>query len=231
MYGYDVVRVYPHDTGAFTQGLIFRDGFVYESIGIERQSSLRRVDLETGRVLSERRLEGRYFAEGLTDWGNQLIQLTYKTNIGFVYDLATFEPRATFSYVGEGWGLTHDGRRLIMSDGGTQGELRFLDPSTHLEQGRLRVRDQGTPVNRLNELEYIQGRIYANVWRIDRIAMIHPDTGDVTGWIDLAGLRPESAIGPEAVLNGIAYDAMNDRLFVTGKSWPALFEIRLRRRT
>ena len=231
MYGYDVVHVYPHDPEAFTQGLIFRDGFLYESTGVEGRSSLREVELETGHVLRQRSLDGRYFAEGLTDWGGQLIQLTYTTNIGFVYDLQTFEPRSMFSYGGEGWGLTHDGRRLIMSDGGPQGELRFLDPASYREIGRLAVHDRGGLVRDLNELEFVQGRVYANVWHTDWIVMIDPDSGDVTARIDLSGLRPTSASHPEAVLNGIAYDALRDRLFVTGKWWPQLFEIRLRPRS
>src|SRR5262245_23915026 len=230
VHGYEVVHEYPHDAEAFTQGLIVRDGFLYESTGLEGMSSLRKVEIETGRVVKRRDLERQYFAEGLTDWGNQLVQLTYTSKVGFVYDLATFEPRGTFEYMGQGWGLTHDGQRLIMSDGNHDGELRFLDPVTRREQGRLQVRDRGRPVEDLNELEFVKGQIYANVWHTDRIAVIRPDTGDVTAWIDLAGLRPASVRNSEAVLNGIAYDAARDRLFVTGKWWPRLYEIRVRPR-
>lgn len=225
-HGYEIVRAYPHDSDAFTQGLLFRDGFLYESTGLEGRSSLRQVDLETGRVVRQRNVDSRYFAEGLTDWRGQLLQLTYTSNIGFVYDLATFEPRSTFSYRGEGWGLTHDGTHLIMSDGSAV--LRVLDPVTKEERRRLPVRDRGSPVENLNELEFVKGTIYANIWHADRVAVIHPDSGAVTAWIDLAGLRPASANHPEAVLNGIAHDPVADRLFVTGKLWPQLFEIRVR---
>jgi glutamine cyclotransferase len=230
VHGYEVVHEYPHDPDAFTQGLIFRDGFLYESTGLEGMSSLRKVEVESGRVVKRRDLERQYFAEGLTDWGNQLVQLTYTSKVGFVYDLATFEPRGTFDYMGQGWGLTQDGQRLIMSDGNHDGELRFLDPITRREQGRLQVRDRGRPVEDLNELEVVQGQLYANVWHTDRIAVIRLDTGDVTAWIDLAGLKPASVRNSEAVLNGIAYDAARDRLFVTGKWWPRLYEIRVRPR-
>jgi glutamine cyclotransferase len=224
--GYEVVRQYPHDAGAFTQGLIVRDGFLYESTGLEGRSSVRKVEIETGRVVQQRTIDAPYFAEGLTDWKGQLVQLTYTTGIGFVYDLATFAPQGTFKYEGQGWGLTRDDRRLIMSDGSS--ELRFLDPVTKREQGRVRVRDGQTPVIDLNELELVEGEIYANVWHTDRIAIIRPDTGEVRAWIDLSGLRPATASQSEAVLNGIAYDASRTRLFVTGKWWPALFEIRVR---
>jgi glutamine cyclotransferase len=226
--GYEVINVFPHDPGAFTQGLVFRDGFLFESTGLNGRSSLRRVRLETGEVLQRRAIDDRYFAEGLTDWGGRLVQLTWNTNVGFVYDLATFEPIRTFTYAGEGWGLTHDGARLVMSDGTPA--LRFLDPGTFRETGRVVVRDGDTPVGNLNELEFVRGEILANVWLTDRIAVIAPASGRVTGWIDLAGLRPGPAPPGDDVLNGIAYDARRDRLFVTGKLWPRLFEIRLRGR-
>jgi glutamine cyclotransferase len=226
VHGYEVVRAYPHDPDAFTQGLIFRDGFLYESTGLEGRSSLRKVEIETGRVLQRRDIERPYFAEGLTDWGAQLLQLTYTSNIGFVYDLGSFEPRGTFAYAGQGWGLTRDDRRLIMSDGSSS--LRFLDPVTRREQGRVPVRDRGRAVEDLNELEFVRGEVYANVWHTERIAVIRPDSGDVTAWINLAGIKPAAATDPEAVLNGIAYDAARDRLFVTGKLWPRLYEIRVR---
>jgi len=224
VHGYDVVHEYPHDAGAFTQGLVFRDGFLYESTGLEGRSSLRKVEIETGRVVQQRNVDSAYFAEGLTEWNGQLLQLTYTTRVGFVYDLASFEPRGTFSYQGQGWGLTHDDRRLIMSDGTP--ELRFLDPKTRREQGRVVVRDRGTPVRDLNELEVVQGQVYANVWHTDRIARISAASGRVVGWIDLTGLL--STVyqrDPEAVLNGIAFDAVRGRLFVTGKLWPQLYEI------
>jgi glutamine cyclotransferase len=232
VHGYDVVREYPHDPAAFTQGLVYRDGYLFESTGLHGQSSLRKVELETGRVLQRRDVAREYFAEGLVDWGERLLQLTYTSNLGFVYDLDTFEPRATFRYEGQGWGLTHDGRRLIMSDG--QPHLRFLDPDTFAEEGRIEVRDGDRLVHNLNELEMVRGQLYANIWFEDRIAIIDPITGRVTGWIDLAGLSarlqppPVDPNGAGAVLNGIAYDPAGDRLFVTGKLWSRLFEIRVR---
>lgn len=223
--GYEVVHEYPHDPNAFTQGLIVRGGFFYESTGLEGQSTVRKVEIQTGRVVQKRDLEARFFAEGMTDWSGQLVQLTYTTNVGFVYDLASFEPRGTFAYSGQGWGLTHDGNRLIMSDGTP--ELRFLDPITHRELGRVKVHDGATPIEDLNELEFVQGQVYANVWHTDRIAVIDPASGAVTSWINLAGLKPAAARHSEAVLNGIAFDAAAGRLFVTGKLWPSLFEIRV----
>ena len=227
VHGYEVVNVYPHDREAFTQGLLYRDGVLFESTGLNGRSTLRKVRLETGEVLQQVKVDSRYFAEGLTDWGSRLVQLTWNTNIGFVYDLATFKSLRTFSYMGEGWGLARDERRLIMSDGSPT--LRFLDPETFQVTGRVEVKDGGLPVEDLNELEFVEGEIYANVWTTDRIAMIAPDTGQVTGWINLAGLMPRASTNGDAVLNGIAYDASRKRLFVTGKLWPRLFEIRVRR--
>jgi glutaminyl-peptide cyclotransferase len=230
-YGYQIVKSYPHDPSAFTQGLLYRDGYLYESTGISGRSTLRKVDLESGRVLQQYTVLPDYFAEGLTDWGPNLIQLTYQTQTGFVYERATLTLKSSFVYAGEGWGLTHDTMRLIMSDGSSS--LRFLDPATYKETGRLTVRDRGRPVADLNELEYVRGEIYANVWHTDRIARVSPATGDVLGWIDLANLLrpgeiPKSTVSvSEAVLNGIAYDAARDRLFVTGKLWPKLFEIKV----
>jgi len=226
-YGYTVVKSYPHDPQAFTQGLIFRDGVLFESTGINGQSSLRKVRLETGEVLQRSSVDARYFAEGMTDWGNRLIQLTYTTKVGFVYDLATFSLQRTFDYTGQGWGLTHDTRRLIMSDGTSA--LRFLDPDTLRETGRVTVTDSGKPIENLNELEWVKGQVFANVWLTDRIAIIAPDTGRVAAWLDLAGIRGPVRSGSDDVLNGIAYDAAGDRLFVTGKLWPRLFEIRMKR--
>jgi glutamine cyclotransferase len=227
VYGYEVVNVYPHDREAFTQGLLYRDGVLFESTGLNGRSSLRKVRLETGEVLQQTRVDARYFAEGLTDWGSRLVQLTWNTNVGFVYDLASFKPLRTFSYSGEGWGLARDQKRLIMSDGSPT--LRFLDPETFQVTGRIDVRDGGLPVEDLNELEMVEGEIYSNVWTTDRIAIIAPATGEVTGWINLAGLMPRGATTGDAVLNGIAYDSARKRLFVTGKLWPRLFEIRVRR--
>jgi glutamine cyclotransferase len=227
VYGYTVVRSYPHDTNAYTQGLLYHDGVLYEGTGRNGYSSIRKVKLETGEVLKVRALDARYFGEGIVVWKDRLIQLTWQSGIGFVYDKETFEPRRTFSYAGEGWGLTHDGTRLIMSDGSDTGTLRYLDPDTLRQTGTLVVRDGRQPVDELNELEFVKGEIYANVYQTDRIARIAPATGRVTGWIDLSGLLdPRDAPGAE-VLNGIAYDAANDRLFVTGKLWPKIFEIRL----
>lgn len=227
-YGYDIVNRYPHDPEAFTQGLVYRDGFLFESTGLNGRSSLRKVRLETGEVVQRHDVDKQYFAEGLTDWGDRLLQLTWETNVGFVYDLASFRQLRTFSYRGEGWGLTHDGQRLIMSDGTST--LRFLDPATFSEVGEMAVRDGGLMVDDLNELEFVKGSIFANVWFVDSIAMIAPDSGQVTGWIDLRGLLPDRQARGADVLNGIAYDAAADRLFVTGKLWPTVFEIRVRER-
>jgi glutaminyl-peptide cyclotransferase len=228
MYGYEVVREYPHDPEAFTQGLIFRDGFLFESTGQLGRSTLRKVRLETGEVVARHALPSDIFGEGLTDWGSQLVQLTWVTNVGFVYDLASFKELRRFTYAGEGWGITHDGKRLIMSDGTPN--LRFLNPATFDEQFRLNVRDHNGSVDDLNELEFVKGSVYANVWMTERIAIIAPDSGSVTAWVDLTGLRPRKGAPGEDVLNGIAYDAAGDRLFVTGKLWPRLFEIRLKAR-
>jgi len=227
VYGYEVVNVYPHDRDAFTQGLLFREGVLYESTGLNGKSSLRKVQLETGKVLQQIPIDARYFAEGLTDWSGRLVQLTWNTNVGFVYDLASFKQLQTFSYTGEGWGLARDDRRLIMSDGTST--LRFLDPQTLKVTGQVQVSDGKVPVRDVNELEFIDGQVYANIWLTDRIAMIAPDTGRVTAWINLAGLMSKSRLSSDAVLNGIAYDAQRQRLFVTGKLWPSLFEIRVRR--
>ncbi|HYL81153.1 MAG TPA: glutaminyl-peptide cyclotransferase [Candidatus Acidoferrum sp.] len=229
VYGYRVLNVYPHDAQAFTQGLVFTDGFLFESTGLNGRSTVRKVRLETGEVVQQRARDPKYFAEGLTDWHGKLVQLTWRSGVGFVYDRATLQLERTFSYSGEGWGLTHDGTHLILSDGTPV--LRFLDPVSFQERARVIVRDRGVPVQNLNELEFIQGEVYANVWHSNRVARISPKTGEVLGWIDLSGLLPASeVINPEAVLNGIAYDAARDRLFVTGKLWPKLFEIRLERR-
>jgi glutaminyl-peptide cyclotransferase len=226
IYGYRVIAEFPHDPNAFTQGLLYHDGLLYESTGLYGASSLRRVELETGRVLQQVDLPANYFGEGLALWGERLIQLTWQENTGFFYDRETFQLLDQFSYPGEGWGLTHDGQRLIMSDG--TAELRFWDPDTLEEIGRVTVRDHQRPVNLLNELEYVRGEVYANVWMSDRIARIDPTSGQVVAWIDLAGLLSEAdRQGRVDVLNGIAYDAEADRMLVTGKWWPKVFHIEL----
>jgi glutamine cyclotransferase len=223
---YRVVHTYPHDPGAYTQGLVFVDGHLYESTGLNGRSSLRMDDLETGRVLQSAPVPSQYFAEGLAAWGSTLVQLTWQSHIAFVYDRFTFHLLRTLHYDCDGWGLTSDSKNLILSDG--TAEIRFLDPATFRELRHIYVKDHGQPVTELNELEYIHGQIYANVWHTDRIARIAPATGQVLGWIDLTGLLPEAERSdPEAVLNGIAYDAARNRLYVTGKLWPKLFEIEI----
>lgn len=224
---YQIVHTFPHDPRAFTQGLLYIDGHLYESTGLRGHSSIRMVDLNTGRTLQKYDLTADQFGEGLTDWGSTLVQLTWQAHKGLVYDRFSFALLRTFPYQGEGWGLTHDDRQLIMSDGTP--DLRFLDPKTFRETGHLHVTSQnGQPVEDLNELEYVRGEIYANIWHSDRIARISPRTGKVLGWIDLSGLRDQSTLSnPDAVLNGIAYDSKGNRLFVTGKLWPKVYEIKV----
>ncbi|MDQ2775392.1 MAG: glutaminyl-peptide cyclotransferase [Acidobacteriota bacterium] len=226
-YGYQVIHVYPHDTSAFTEGLFYLNGILYESTGEEGRSSVRKVKLETGEVIEKHQLAPSYFGEGIVNWRDHILQLTWISETGFVYDLETFREQKQFHYPGEGWALTQDGKRIIMDDGSAQ--IRFWDPDTLKEIGRITVTDHGQPVKNLNELEWVNGEIFANVWHTDRIARIDPTSGKVVGWIDLSGLlRPEDRDGdPESVLNGIAYDSKGDRLFVTGKRWPKLFEIRV----
>jgi glutaminyl-peptide cyclotransferase len=229
VFGYKVVHTYPHDHDAFIQGFIYLNGVFYESTGLNGHSSLRKVNVETGRVLQKIDIPEQYFAEGLADWKNELIQLTWKAGMGFVYDRLTFNQLRTFRYGGEGWGLTHDGTRLIESDGSSV--LRFFDPETLRETGSIAVTDGNQAVDQLNELEYIKGEIWANVWQTDRIVVIDPKTGHVNRWIDLRGLLPNAdRQGQVDVLNGIAYDAAHDRIFVTGKLWPKIFEIRVVRK-
>lgn len=224
--GYKVVNSYPHDPGAFTQGLFFHDGFLYEGTGLRGRSSIRKVEITTGKVLQAVELPGEFFGEGITMWGDRLISITWQEQTAFVLDLKTFKLWRKFNYAGEGWGITHNGRELIMSDG--TAELRFLDPMSFKELKRVRVTADGRPVDQLNELEWVNGEVYANVWQTDRIARIDPKTGRVAGWIDLTGLLPASQrTGQDDVLNGIAYDSAKKRLFVTGKLWPRLFEIQL----
>jgi len=259
---FDIVAEYPHDPNALTQGLIYVGGSLYESTGREGQSSIRRVELKTGRVVQSRDVDGRFLGAGLTEWEGQLIQLTpLRTKPGLIrymienndfmiesfgrymdlgngvrHDFNSLEPRSRFHFVGDGWGLTHDDRELIQSDGTSM--LRFLNPDTMKWQGQIGVTDNGKGIRWLNELEFVNGKVYANIWQQDRIAIIQPDSGEVTGWLDLSELRPRLVPPPQdvevlgaygkAVANGIAYDAAEDRLFVTGKNWPRLFEIRLR---
>ena len=223
---YEVVQSFPHDPQAFTQGLIYEEGTFYESTGLYGQSSLRHVDVETGEVLSQVDLSEIYFAEGLTEWEDNLIQLTWRENQGFVYEKENFTQTGAFEYLTEGWGLTHDGDHLIMSDGTST--LTFLDPETYEVVRTVTVTDQGQEITNINELEYVWGEIFANIWQTDSIIRIDPETGEVLGWIDLSGLLPEEERTAETdVLNGIAFDPHGNRLFVTGKRWPKVYEIRL----
>lgn len=226
VFGYKIVNIYPHDPSAFTQGLIYDGGYLYEGTGLYGKSTLRKVELKTGKVLKLLSLPRGYFGEGLTSWKGDLIQLTWREGKGFVYEKESFRLLRKFSYATEGWGITHDDTRLIMSDGSAF--LYFLDPGTFAQSGKMEVRDRGTPVSGLNELEYVKGKIYANIWSSERIAIISPETGHVEAWIDLSGLSDSLGNSPKIdVLNGIAYDGDNDRLFITGKLWPKLFEIKL----
>ena len=228
VFTYSVVKSFPHDRDAFTQGLEFVDGTLYESTGLNGKSTIRKVKLETGAVLQKGSIDSTHFGEGITIFKTDLFQLTWQSGVAFVYNPATFAPRRQFKYSGEGWGLTHDQTSLIMSDGTEF--LRYLDPATFAERKRLRVTGVGQPVKNLNELEYVKGEIFANVWLTDYIARIDPASGRVSAYIDLRGLLPAADRSQDAVLNGIAYDAKADRLFVTGKLWPRLFQITLTRR-
>jgi glutamine cyclotransferase len=227
VYGYDVVHTYPHDPAAFTEGLFYLDGFLYESTGLEQHSSIRKVRLETGEVVQQHDVPSQYFGEGIVNWKNRLVSLTWKSHVGFVYDLKSFKLLKQFQYDGEGWALTQDGNQILMSDGTP--EIRLLNPQTLLPIGRIQVTLDGKPVSGLNELEWVKGEIYANVWQSDWILRIDPHDGHVAGAINLTGLLAPSDIvkGKTDVLNGIAYDPRGDRLFVTGKNWPKLFEIKL----
>jgi glutamine cyclotransferase len=229
VYSFEVRKSFPHDRAAFTQGLVLYDGSLFESTGLYGSSSLRKVDLKSGRVLKKKDVPSEYFAEGMTIFRGKIFQLTWKAQKGFTYDPASFEKSGEFAYEGEGWGLTHDEQFLIMSDGTNQ--LRFLDPSDFHVSRTIKVMDGGRPLMELNELEYIKGEIYANVWQTDRIARINPRSGEILGWINLTGLLNQRGDGaPVDVLNGIAYDEARDRLYVTGKLWPKLFEIRLKKK-
>jgi glutamine cyclotransferase len=225
-YTFEIVRVFPHDRTAFTQGLEYRDGFLYEGTGLNGKSSIRKIRIETGEVVQRVDLSPEFFGEGITILDTRIVQLTWRSQTGFVYNLSDFRLLRRFSYSGEGWGLSSNGREVFMSDG--TAEIRVLDPGTLVEKRRFKVRDGSMPVALLNELEFVNGEIFANVWQTDRIARISPRTGDVAGWVDLKGLlSPIYRIEPGAVLNGIAYDAARKRLFVTGKLWPSIFQIRI----
>jgi glutamine cyclotransferase len=225
-YTFKVVNAFPHDPAAFTQGLVYRDGFLYEGTGLNGRSQLRKVRLETGEVVQHADLGREFFGEGIAIVGNKIFQLTWQSHVGFVYNLADFKLLRQFSYPGEGWGLTSHGNEIFMSDGTV--EIRVLNAATLKEKRRFTVRDGATPIDQLNELEFVEGELFANVWQTDRIARISPQTGKVLGWIDLTGLlSPVFRRRDDAVLNGIAYDAAHKRLFVTGKLWPKIFEIQL----
>lgn len=226
--GFTIKATYPHDPQAFTQGLFYKDGFLWESTGQYGASSVRKVELATGKVLQKRELPEKVFGEGIAPHGDNIVGITWMNQAGYVMDPGSLSIKGTFNYMGEGWGLTSDGERLYMSDG-TQ-EIRVLDPKSFSEQRRIKVTVEGQPLLKINELEWVEGQIYANVWQSDRIARIDPFSGKVLGWIDLSGLAATAKAGKDVdnVLNGIAYDAKARRLFVTGKRWPKLFEIELR---
>ncbi len=228
LYTYDIVKTIPHDTQAFTQGLAFYNGELLESTGQYGSSSLRRLDRATGKVLQRLSLDAAYFAEGMVAVNGKIYQLTWQAGIGFVYDAKTFRQLRTFSYFGEGWGLTYDGSEMIMSDGTSN--LRFLDADSLLIRKMLPVTSNGAPVKNLNELEYVNGEIWANIWQTDSIARINPQTGKVAGWIDLSGLQTPEERANADVLNGIAFDSKREVLLVTGKNWSKLYEIRLRKK-
>ncbi len=224
-YSYEIVRGYPHDEQAFTEGLVFEKGVLYEGTGLYGYSTLRRVELQTGRSLQLCSMPDQFFGEGITVFNDKIIQLTWLSHEGFVYNKTSFEQVGEFSYSTEGWGITYDGSRLIMSDG--TANLYFIDPETFERTGQIEVHDNASPVTELNELEYIKGDVYANIWLQEKIAIINPQTGKIKAWIDLAGIQSRVNCSGQDVLNGIAYDADGDRLFITGKRWPQLFEIKL----
>ena len=229
VWGYKVVATYPHDHNAFTQGLVFNKGLLIEGTGKKGESSLRLVDLESGKVRKQADLNSHYFGEGITVLGDRVYQLTWQNRIGLVYDIDTFNVEKTFQYTGEGWGLTNDGKRLMMSDGSAM--IRFLDPNSFEVVKRITAHGPEGKINKLNELEYVNGEIWANIWYEDRIVRLSPENGEVLGWVDLSGLYPRSKRDSnEDVLNGIAYDAETRRLLVTGKNWPKLYEITVGRK-
>lgn len=225
-YSAAIVRTYPHDPNAFTEGLLYLNGFLYESTGLNGQSSIRQVTLETGGIVRQHDIDPKYFGEGIVNWKDRLIELTWKSAIGFVYDLGTFNPISDFRYAGEGWALTRDGSHVYMSDGTS--DLRILEPNTLAESGRIHVTCEGRPIRNINELEWVKGEIYANIWQTNVIVRINPATGEVSGLIDVTNLHTLAGANRAVdVPNGIAYDAAGDRLFVTGKLWPTLYQITL----
>jgi glutamine cyclotransferase len=226
-YTYSIVHTYPHSSDAFTEGLAYADGVLYESTGLYGSSTLRKVDLETGTILQEVALPNQFFGEGITLMNDTIVQLTWQEQTAFVYDQATLELKRNFTYAAEGWGLTFDGTRLIMSDGSDK--LVFLDPATFQKMRQVQAKDGNASVSSINEIEYVNGYVYANVWKQQRIAVINPQTGIVKAWIDLTGIENSANLNGEDVLNGIAYDSQGDRLFVTGKRWPNLYEIKIER--
>lgn len=227
-FSFEIVNTWHHDPEAFTEGLQYLGGELYESTGLNKLSSLRRVELKTGKVLQKIDIPDEYFGEGITILGNKIYQLTYQTHIGFIYDLKTFKQLGTWHYEGEGWGMTNDGTYLIMSNGSNK--ITYLDPKSFAIVKTLEVYDQGYRVEDINELEFIKGEIYANIWRIDRVVCIDPASGKVNSWIDLSGLMmPQERTERVDVLNGIAYDEKGDRIFITGKYWPKLFEIKVKK--
>jgi glutamine cyclotransferase len=226
VYEYKIINIYPHDSTAYTQGLVYDGKDLYESTGLYGNSTVRRVELETGRIQKIYRMPAKYFGEGMTIWKNQLVQLTWKSMVGFVYNKSNFNQIGDFYYDRDGWGITNDSQRLIMSDGSDT--LYFMNPDTFSDEGLIKVKENGKPVYQLNELEFINGKVLANIYLDDRIAIISPETGAITGWIDLQGLSArENNLGKVDVLNGIAYNARRDTLLVTGKFWPELFEIEI----
>lgn len=229
-YSASVVKTYPHDPQAFTEGLLYHNGFLYESTGREGQSSIRKVQLETGAILMRHDIDKKYFGEGIVIWRNRLLELTWKSQIGFIYDVDTFKPLGDFHYQGEGWALTRDDLHLYMSDGTS--DIRVLDPDTLAEKSRIHVTCDGRSIKNINELEWVKGQIYADIWLTNLMALIDPATGDITGLVDMTDLRMRAAQTQAVdVVNGIAYDAATDRLFVTGKLWPILYQVTLARRT
>jgi glutaminyl-peptide cyclotransferase len=226
VFGYKVVAKYPHSTASYTEGLFYLDGLFYEGTGLEGQSALMAIEPQSGRIVQKRNLPAQYFGEGIVDWGANVYEWTWQSHVCFVFDRFSLRPVKQFTYSGEGWGMTRTVKEIITSDGSAI--LRFRDPETFQETRHLVVKDGAEQVDRLNELEFIKGEIYANVWHTDRIARISPRDGHVIAWIDLSGLLPaDQMVNGESVLNGIAYDPKGDRLFVTGKQWPAIFEIKV----
>jgi glutaminyl-peptide cyclotransferase len=224
--GYKVIATYPHSTTSYTEGFFYLDGLFYEGTGIEGRSAVLAIQPETGKVMQRRDLPSEYFGEGIIDWGPNLYEWTWQSHICFVYDRFSLRPVKQFTYTGEGWGMTRTATEIITSDG--TDTLRFRDPATFKETRHIAVKDGDKAIGQLNELEYIKGEIYANVWHSERIARISPRDGHVISWIDLTGILPaDQKVDAESVLNGIAYDAKRDRLFVTGKQWPKIFEIKV----